>query len=443
MLRALIVVFLIVVLLEGAIRKWVLPEYSLAVFAIKDIALLFALFAYFAQRDKQLPRMPLMIPWLMWALLSVGYVLLTGLDLEELVGLRYYLAPLPLLLLVPALIRSPATLERVAAWTVRIVFPLGLLAILQYFSPPDSPINAYAWGGEEVAVGAFGVEEAGIFSGAVRPRVTSTFSYISTFASFLACAWLLAWIAVLEGRGRADRALAALALVIILFNMAMNGSRALLLIAALTGLPFALQSFRRLGLIGGQIWAVLIVAAIGYVGVQIFEPFALTAARGEEGEAAERILAALLIPYATLSETGYLGLGIGATFGGFEQLGIDTGFAGFNDATLDRIGLELGVFGYLVYLALKLAMIALSARVYWRAPSSAYRHWALAALLVQLSTGWQIPFYNSVAAIVYFGAIGLIYWIDGEVSRARRTAAHRRLAPAASGALAGRHFRLL
>lgn len=415
MLRILIGFFLLVVVLEGAIRKWLLPEYSNATFLLKDVILFAAFAAYLMQRRRNTPKSLDLGIWLIWALLVVGYVVIAGFSFESLVGMRYYLAPLPLILIVPALIQSAGDLERVAAWGVRLAIPIGILAVIQYLSPVNSPLNSYAWGGEEGS--SFGVEEAGLLSGIVRPRVTATFSYISTYAAFLSATWLLAWISLLLGRSAFDRWLAGSTLILIAFNMGMNGSRALLLLAIITGLPFGIVLLRQLATFRAQVVIAGLMIFVAVVGISIFEPFALTAERGDTDEATERISAVLIMPYATFSAIELGGAGIGTTFGGYEQLGYRDFRNEFDEINLDRVGIELGVLGYFLVLTLKVLMILKVIKVYFMLPSSELRYWALAALLVQLSTYWQIPFYNSVAAIYFFSAIGLVYWLEGEAHR--------------------------
>ena len=410
MIRTILGVFLVIVIVEGAIRKWLLPEYSNEVFALKDLVLFACLFAYAMQHQATLPKSPDILAWFVWAVLMLGYAAIAGFSFESIVGLRYYLAPLPLIVVLPAVIREPEFLERAAAWAVRLAIPIGILAVIQFYSPADSALNAYAWGGEEVG-STFGVGDD-ILDVIDRPRVTATFSYISTYAAFLSAAWVLAWISILHGRKRFDQWLAAGGLILISFNMGMNGSRALLVIAAITGFPFLMALMRKLGSIRSQLIALAIIVASGFVGTSILEPFVLTSERsvGPE-EIVQRISGTLLTPYVTLTEIDFLGEGMGSTFGGYEQLGYRTATA-WDEVNLDRVGIELGIVGYLYLLVLKILMLAKAWGVYRRASSEDLRHWALAALLIQLSSVWQIPFYNAVAAIYYFCAVGLVYWLD-------------------------------
>jgi len=429
-LRVLVAVFLIVLVIEGAIRKWILPEYSVEVFVVKDVVIVLTLAAYAGMAQRNVPRSLDAFAWLIWVLLVLGYAVAAGFSFQSLVGLRYYLAPLPLILIMPALIRNITDLERTAAWAVRLSIPIGVLGIVQYLSPVDDPLNIYAWSGEQKSA-TFGLTLEEVFSGHWRPRVTATFSYISTYASFLAIAWLLAWLSLLYGRRRSDRAIAGAGLVLIAFNMAMNGSRGLLIVAAVSAVPFAISLTRRLGLFKTQLLAVLGMLMVGYAGISIFEPFALTAFRADAEEATGRITGQALLPFATLAEVDFAGTGIGTTFGGYEQLGHGAN-TGFDEVNIDRIGIEMGVPGYLYLLFIKILMVVKAFRVYRRARSIVLRDWALAALLVQLGSVWHIPFYNAVAATVYFCAIGLIYWIEAEERRLRallRTAQPERQRP--------------
>jgi hypothetical protein len=402
-------------MIEGAVRKWILPEYSNEVFAVKDVVLFLAFATYVTRRPQRMPKGPSLMVWVFWALIAISYAAIGGFTLENLIGLRYYLAPLPLLVIIPELIRTPEDLTQIAKWTVRIALPIGVLATVQYFSPPDSRINSYAWSVDEAGA-TFGLGDA---LQPDRARVTGTFSYISTYASFLTAAWVLAWLCLLHSKSRFDRWLSAIGLVLTSFNMGMNGSRLLLLTAVATGLPFSIALVRQLGSIRTQALALAVIFGVGYIGTSIFEPFALTAERGDMAEALERISGALLTPYTTLSEADLVGSGIGYTFGGLEQLGFRTSTP-FDEINLDRIGVEVGVFGYAYLLFLKLFMLWKTVRAYMVVNSTHIRHWLMAALLIQLNSMWQIPFYNSVAAIFYFSAIGLVYWVEAQFGAVKR-----------------------
>src|SRR5258708_233313 len=114
MLRVLFGCFLIIVVVEGAIRKWILPEYSNIVFGVKDVLLVLAFAWYLSERRKSSARSPKLLIWVLWAAYTIGHAAVTGFPLSSLIGLRYYLMPLLLIPLVPALIRGSTDLERVS-----------------------------------------------------------------------------------------------------------------------------------------------------------------------------------------------------------------------------------------------------------------------------------------------------------------------------------------
>lgn len=418
-MRILMVLFLAVIVLEGAIRKWILPEFANQVFILKDLTLAATFLAFALSGRARLPRSETILLWGLWALYAIGMVLLAGFSLQSMIGLRYYLAPLPLLLIVPALIRDVEDLDRIARWAVWVTFPIGALAVAQYYSPIDSPLNTYAWGNEDIAT--FGNEDDGYLSDAPpRVRVTATFSYISTYASFLSATWLLAWLALLRARNRLERLASGAAVLLIAVNMAMNGSRALVAVALLSCIPLAWKLLRTIGPIWGQIVVGVGSIAALSASVAVFEPFVLTAQRGDEAEVITRIRGMALTPIGTFQAIGWVGGGIGATFGGGEQLGVGPANEGFDEVHVDRMGLEGGYLGYTLVLLLKIVLVVQAFNVYRRLRGHALQPWALTALMVQLSSHWQIPFYNAVAAAYYFGAIGLMYWVDNQWRASRR-----------------------
>ena len=429
MLRSLFFLFLVVVILEGAVRKWLLPGYGTEVFLLKDVVLGFSFIAYVLQSDRRMPASGDFAIWMVWPVLVLIFAVIDGFSLPALVGMRYYLAPLPLLLLIPALLRRPEELDGFARWAVMSAFPIGLLAIVQYNSPLDSPINTYAWGAEGIS--SFGIEDSGI----ERARVTGTFSYISTFAAYLTGVWMLGWLWLLHAVRTRDRVVALSGLVVILVNMGMNGSRSLLLIALVTGIPFAFAFFRRLGFFRSQLVIGAMVVAMGLAvsTVAIFEPVALTLERGDADEAAERIENTLFMPLMTLADVDWLGEGIGTTFGGYEQIGYRVSKP-FDELRVDRVGIELGIMGYVFLIVAKIAMWWKTIRLVRDVRrDDRLRDWCIVALVIQLNPPWGIPFYNAIAAILYFAALGLVYWIDDEV-REQRAAAGQ--APLGAGRLA-------
>jgi hypothetical protein len=439
-IRKLVGFFFLYLLLEGALRKWVLPEASVELFVLKDVILFAGLVAFLGtdfRATLSYMRASEIAPWLLWIVLVTGFFVLRSPSITGLAGLRYYLAALPLILLVPYSIVELRNLERMSMAIVLITIPMCILGIVQYLSPLDSEINRYAWAGaeDESGVTSFGIsEDIALGLETDRPRITSTFSYISTYAAYLQFAVVAGWVALLAA-SRTWSVLAGSAGLFLMFsNLAMTGSRAAMGIALVLSLPFAyllLQRFWRGQLPIGSLLAMLLPLAGGFtlVVVDAFTAFAQRTIEGDD--AVERVLGILLLPISTLAGVDPLGRGMGDTFAGMGQLEASSASAeGFNEGYEDRVGVELGYIGYLLALYLKVLFLAKTYALYRKcAERPELQVWALTSLAVQAAWAWQIPFHNAIASSFYFASIGLFLWVRAEYVRRVSGTAPKRAAP--------------
>ncbi|GEM_PF-3588803 len=421
MARLATLAFFVYVVLEGALRKWVLPGFSSELFVLKDIILSFAFMAWLTSRDSvRVALQPDEISlWGAWLLLTVGYAAAGGFAVESLVGLRYYLIPLPLLYLVPAILRNMPDLNRLAVRYLWCALAITALGAYQYLSPVDSVINQYAWRSDpDDAVATFGISEDSLLGVPLdRPRITGTFSYISPYATFLQAVWFIAWVVLVQSTRRGERLFAAAALVAILVNIAMTGSRGPMLLSLILAVPFVVVVLRTFTGFWFTIGMLACFLAIPYLSESLlFEPFQFLMERDRSaGDAPDRLLGALLAPLGTFDAMQVLGEGIGSSWAGSQELGRPTlTESSFAEVTTDRVGIELGILGYALTLLIKVTMVTKTGLLIMEARTNAIRYWAIAALCCQLSHVWQIPVYNSVAAIFYFSAIGLFYWLRSE-----------------------------
>ncbi len=425
MWRNLVYLYLIYVVAEGALRKWILPEYSNELFMLKDLILAAAAAAMAgetlgARRTRFLSEDEALL-WVLWIALFCSYALIGGFSLTALAGLRYYLAALPLAFVLPHLLRDWNDLRRMVGISLYLTIGICILGYIQYSSTLDSPINQYAWTTADQGIATFGVENDRLLDHPIdRPRITGTFSYISTYASFLQFMFLVAWVTALTGRTGGARLAAYTALFAVFMNIAMTGSRAPTLIATVISVPFAILLIRKSssGLYQAGIALALVAASVG--GLYGFsDPFAMILLRDEgAGDAEERISGALLAPIATIVSSSWLGEGIGATFGGLAELGITSSLDwSFDEVNLDRIGIETGIIGYLFVLMVKITYMVKTLALVFRARSFDIRVWALAIFGYQLGLLWAIPLYNSVASALYFSALGLFYWLRYQNTR--------------------------
>jgi hypothetical protein len=143
------VVMLIYLLLifEGSLRKWVLPQLSQYIFFIRDP---FVLYVYlYATVHRLWPkRSRFLTASIVVALVGflIGTIALaisgnggTG-GLLAVYGWRNYFLYAPLAFLIGATF-SLADVERVCRWTLLLAVPIGLLMAAQFFAPVNSPLN--------------------------------------------------------------------------------------------------------------------------------------------------------------------------------------------------------------------------------------------------------------------------------------------------------------
>lgn len=229
-LRLLLWLYFWLLIVEGALRKWVLPGLSTPLLVIRDPVALLALWL----------GAPLLLQkrfqsWLQWlfgiAVAAFFLAMLVGhRDLiTALFGTRILLIHLPLIFLYAAAFDRDAVL-RFAKVLLLISIPMTFLIVAQS-NLPDSHILNVAPGGEDTAA----------FTGALgRSRPPGTFSFINGLVSFYT--------------------LAAAALFSRIYGLAQNRARLLLLLAAGIGLVVALPVSISRSLLFGY---ALVVLAVG------------------------------------------------------------------------------------------------------------------------------------------------------------------------------------
>jgi len=228
-LKWLTAIFLVVIL-EGAVRKWVLPT-SLQGFAFvaKDVLVLcFCLCHPLDQRFRLLRRLRAI--WLFLAVLLLPSFILGSTDslLSAIVVYKNaILWPISALHLAARVSeRDVRAFSRLVALATTL---MAALAIGQYRSAPDSWINRYAWdqAGVQVGVASMGDTLVGV-------RGTGTFSYISGLSVFAVFSFNLMIWTITIAQNTKERAFAALGLTMALCCGAASGSRTALAYSALT-----------------------------------------------------------------------------------------------------------------------------------------------------------------------------------------------------------------
>ena len=176
-LRRMIWLYFILLIAEGALRKWALPSLSTPLLVIRDPLVL--LIYVQALRSR---RFPINGPVVAYFLLVTSFILLAlfqmiggigGGPVIAAYGLRTNFLHLPLIFVIPQVF-SHADVIKLGKWVLMLSVPMAGLMIWQYMSPPDSWINAAT---------SADVQQITFALGKIRPA--GTFSFATGAAHFL------------------------------------------------------------------------------------------------------------------------------------------------------------------------------------------------------------------------------------------------------------------
>ena len=240
----LVFVIYLLAICEGALRKYVLPQFGQYIFFVRDPFLAWAYVV--ATRAGLWPRGDAMGRVVLWAALAGAVLLVLQVafgppsDLRLLLGAygwRAYFFYVPLALLAGATFER-ADLERLARLTLWLAVPIALLVAMQFFSPPGAMVNV---GTAEDKLLQF--RDLAIDSAHVRPA--GPFSSNAGLQQFVvtAVAMLLALVIRPAARRGAGMAVLLAGGAAVLSCVALSGSRGTILqsgMVLLFALPVAL-----------------------------------------------------------------------------------------------------------------------------------------------------------------------------------------------------------
>jgi hypothetical protein len=351
-------IYFFLLIFEGTLRKWLLPQFSDILLVIRDPVVL--IIYMLAIKARLFPRNSYMLSlgiiailsWLVSLLVLEPYLSLKPLILVTGFGFRSNFLHLPLLFVIGRALDAD-DVKKLGRWVLIGLIPMAVLLAVQFNAAPDSFINRTAGLGETQQITAGG--------GKIRPP--GTFSFVSgvIFYAALAAAFLL--YGGLTRRAYRNWLLfgGGFALVV---TIGVSGSRSVLLAVLVVVAALLLIILVRPGAVnqfGRNLLIVVVVALIvGRLpvfkeGVQVLSDRFTAVAEAEETTIAGGLIARtfsgftegfLFIPQAPIG--GY-GLGIG-TNGGAKFL---TGRSIFllTEGEWGRVILESGPILGLAYLA--------------------------------------------------------------------------------------------
>jgi hypothetical protein len=181
--RGLIWVYFFLLIFEGALRKWALPQLSDPLLIIRDpVVILIYLFAIKARvfplnRFMSSLAIIAMLCWIEGILILLPYVPINRIVLVTGYGFRSNFLHLPLIFVLPAVFNS-GHVKRLGWWVIVGMIPMSVLMAIQFHESPESFINR--------AVGLGEGQQIQTGGGKIRPP--GTFSFISGAIHYLSAA---------------------------------------------------------------------------------------------------------------------------------------------------------------------------------------------------------------------------------------------------------------
>ncbi|HVR07555.1 MAG TPA: hypothetical protein VMW75_05860 [Thermoanaerobaculia bacterium] len=443
--RTAVQLVMVLLVLEGAIRKWLFPGAQDLVYLAKDVLLLGVYVG--CLRDRALDRFkPPPLPAFYTALALgavVGFLQIFNPKLPNLLvgllGFKAYLLYVPLLFVVPAALPTDRELVSFLRRYILLSIPVGILGVAQFLSPSSSFLNVYAR--TDAATGYVST-----FGSSEFVRVTATFSYITGYGSYLVAITILVQAYLAATRWRLRHSLAAyVALGMAAVGMLMTGSRGpVLILALLFPLYWWLAVMR--GAEGGATFGRLLVGVsllgllLASAGSDALSAFIGRAAGTED--IGDRLVLPFISPWETLPDAGPLGYGIGATHQ--TAAAVTPGIVPYSwldghafEAESGRVMFELGPVGFLLVYFARVYLIVFALRQVFSLATTFHRAIATACLMFFLA---ELP-----GSIVFDVTSDLFFWFFGglllTVMRLDRVAilrAARASAAAGSSAAAAR-----
>ncbi|MEW6491138.1 MAG: hypothetical protein AB1589_01110 [Cyanobacteriota bacterium] len=388
--RSVKVVFLLLVL-EGALRKWVLPQASEMIYFLKDVVLMGAYFNFYglsAPKEK-LPKQGKIVNILIF--IAIGWCVFQifnpslGSPLVGIFGLRGYLLYLPLIWMIPYMFESEDELYEFLRSHLLLTIPVGIIGIVQFFSPHTSFINAYS-NTEAQAVVTFGVNSA--------VRITGTFSYIGGYSIYLIVCFGLLIIMLSAKQSRAWQLINLVELFLVSVNSFMTGSRTTifaealflagyLLAKGLTKPTSALRLMQRLTL------PVIIISIASFIWFQsAIDAFWMRTT--SSNDVSNRIAYSFIEPIEFMKFKELDGYGTGAAHQAtpiFRQaLDLPSGekIPTYHEGEMGKIILELGPIGFIFWYVLRVGLILALLYSFGKLKRPFLRELAIAAALIQL-----------------------------------------------------------
>ncbi len=376
---------LVIVIVEGAMRKWFLPSYADLVYFYKDALMVAIIVGYFMHRDKGrvvIKRELQLFVIALSAFVIYAFSIIANPRAPHLVtnifGIKAYCLYMPLAFILPRMFPTKEKLVAFLRWYLVIALMVAAIGGWQFIdNRQDSELNRYAQ--PEDAGGL--PQDTAIFadsSGGYLVRVTSTFSFISGLTVYLPVAFALLLgltsLGATKSLPMSVRLIYYLGIAGVVVTAFMSGSRGVIINLFLVAVIFF--AFTSLKNAFKRLRQVIIVGACVFVALNLVAPQAVDgvyqrAFGGEEqiDEGRERIESVFAFPFDEAGYAGPFGFGIGATQNSVPALMNRLSLSHTGEpiplaveSESSRVMLELGVVGFVLFTLMRLAVLLITLR---------------------------------------------------------------------------------
>lgn len=376
---------LVIVLFEGALRRWFFPQARDLIYFLKDFILIGA-YIGFARRSRQLVDR---YPFIKELTITIAIVCCLqsfnpslGSPIIGLLGIRAYLLYIPLMWIIPHLFDSGSELYTFLRNYLFLLIPICILGIVQFFSPIDSLLNMYTAGSEE------GIATAGEFV-----RITGTFSYLQGLKVYLAVCFSLLVVLLSQAYSIKWKLIYILELTLIIVNCFMSGSRAVIIyIFLFTIIYFICLLFNSYKTAINFIYRLFLPIVITILIATIYFQPAIQSYTNRADTAGDSVVDRAFGYFNEIlifSKDRIDGYGTGATQGGAASLRqlfdlpVGEKLPPYEEEP-GRVMLEIGLLGFGLWYGLRLVILISLYCVFFELKNPFYKKLALAVFLFQL-----------------------------------------------------------
>jgi hypothetical protein len=370
---SLIMLIYLMLLFEGALRKWLLTSYGQLLYFIRDPLVLWVYWQ--AMRRSLFPRnQPLLIAGVAFGFVGLFWIVLQAVGVASGIskwpllaayGWRNYFLYIPLAFVVGEVFK-PQELQRLIKVTLALAVPVAVLVMLQFRAAPDAPINV-GFGGLDQQFHGLGVDE-----NHTRPMGLFT-SDVGQKQFVLSCVAMLLSIWILPASRRFLKSWELIVTTIaVLSCVAVSGSRGTLVGCAIIALA-ALASAAVLKGAGASTRALLIPTIIALAAAVLYplvfpEGYSVLTSRWTTAAAVEsqsysfgilgRALYSFVDFFRLLGDTPLAGYGLGLAGNAASQLGVTIpGFTGWAESDWARHIVDLGPILGVTFMIYRVALV--------------------------------------------------------------------------------------